>query len=87
MIRADYCGNGHPYTQNGTQNNVYDPLGIQTDAKTWPLDAKWNAAGATCINHARVFTNGATQPTCFGTKASTTCGTTTAGVLVTDEYL
>lgn len=85
MIRADYCGDGTPWTQNGTQINVYDALKIQTDAKTWPLDAKWNTAGALCINNARVFKYG--QPSCFAYKSSAQCGTTSAGVLVTDEYL
>ena len=43
MIRADYCGDGKPWTQDGTPINVYDSLNIQTDAATYKLDAEWTA--------------------------------------------
>ena len=85
MIRADYCGDGKSWTVDGTPINVYDNLGIQTDAATYPTDAEWLTTGARCINLARSFINGAKKPTCYTAKAGQ-CGTFNNGALVIDEY-
>ncbi len=57
MLRADYCGDGTPHTQNGNRVNLYDSLGIQQDTEHWFFEANWDAEGATCfspLNRSRV---------------------------------
>jgi hypothetical protein len=85
MIRADYCGDGKSWTTDGTPINIYDALGIQTDAATWPIDAEWTTSGARCINHTRTFGTQTGKPTCFSSKAGA-CGSFSYGALVIDEY-
>ena len=55
MARADYCGDGHPHTKNGTQINLFDIEGVQhRDADTgMQFEAAWSPEGATYINKAR----------------------------------
>lgn len=48
-LRADYCGDGTPYTVNGTLVNLYDGAGIATDAADWSVEAEWAPGGASCI--------------------------------------
>ena len=48
-LRADFCGDGTPYTLDGTELNIYDREGIQTDDAAWPLEAEWKKDGAACI--------------------------------------
>ena len=54
MVRADYCGDGRPHTRDGTQIDVYDPLGVQieerTAAKREDFEAGWSESGATYLN-------------------------------------
>jgi hypothetical protein len=55
MARADYCGNGTPYTKNGTLINLYDPLQIQI-SETLPgfqFEAAWEPQGAVCVRKVR----------------------------------
>ncbi len=60
LARADYCGNGVSYTQDGTLINVWDKLPapgpIQSRGVT-PLgmlfEAGWDTSGAVCVSHAR----------------------------------
>jgi hypothetical protein len=87
MLRGDYCGDGHPWTETGTTINFYDALAIQVDAAAWKADAEWTAAGARCIDKARVF-NKPTDTTCIrALKEKGTCGTSYGtGVLLIDEY-
>jgi hypothetical protein len=82
MLRADYCGDGTPHTVNGTEINLYDDAGVQTDAEAWPVDAEWGPDGALCVNHHR----GGTQPSCYAAKYSATCGSFSSGALLIDEY-
>ncbi|MBL9102980.1 MAG: hypothetical protein JNL82_18695 [Myxococcales bacterium] len=55
MARADYCGNGHSYTFNGTPIDVYDALTprLQTSSSTgltgWGVEAEWGPDGANCV--------------------------------------
>jgi len=48
-LRADFCGDGTPYTIDGTVLNIYDREGIELDDAAWPLEARWGKNGATCI--------------------------------------
>lgn len=50
MLRADYCGDGTPHTQNGNRVNLYDRIGIQQDTENWFFEANWDAEGATCFS-------------------------------------
>ena len=85
MIRADYCGDGKAWTQDGTPINVYDSLNIQTDAGAFKLDAEWTPAGARCIWRLRDFQNG--KPSCETIKKLDGCGTFKSGGLIISEYL
>lgn len=52
MIRADYCGDGTPYTQDGTPIDVIDSYGKNVEwAPWWDLDAVWGPDGALCVNY------------------------------------
>jgi hypothetical protein len=85
MIRADYCGDGTPWTQDGTQINIYDNLGIQGDASTtWSIDAQWTPSGAVCFDKLRDFQLG--KPTCWDLKAGACLSTFSGGALLIDEY-
>ncbi len=53
MVRADYCGNGHHHTENGTIIDVADSLGIQAHDSTWDIEAAWGPDGALCVNSPR----------------------------------
>lgn len=60
MLRADYCGDGHSYTRDGTLINLYDSFGIQKPDPGEPstFEAGWSPEGAVCIHHARIPENG-----------------------------
>jgi ADYC domain len=55
MIRADYCGDGTPWTTNGRRVNLYDSIGVQSDTQNWLFEAEWTDAGARCISTMRVI--------------------------------
>ncbi len=59
MVRADYGGDDHPTTRNGTTIDVYDRFGIQkADTRnSMPLEAAWGADGAHCVAHPRIAAN------------------------------
>ena len=73
MIRADYCGDGRPWTVDGTLINLYDNLGIQADTESWPVEAEWDADGARCLSHQRIQ-NMSTVPTCAFERSPLECG-------------
>jgi len=56
MVRADYGGHGVPYTENGRQIDVYDPLGVQRPdlLPGQHFEAGWSEHGAVCVHHVRV---------------------------------
>lgn len=59
MVRADYGGDDHPTTRDGTAIDVYDRFGIQkpeTD-DPMPFEAAWGRDGAVCVAHARIAQN------------------------------
>jgi hypothetical protein len=56
MARADYCGNGTPWTVNGTTIDIYDHLYPQIqerEAPTWQIEAEWGPDGAECLQDIR----------------------------------
>ncbi len=54
MMRADYCGDGRSYTQEGIRIESWDNLGIRTSTKSLPFESAWDSHGAVCIARARV---------------------------------
>jgi ADYC domain len=79
-LRADYCGDGKANTVNGTEINIYDKLGKQTDTQAWTLEANWTPDGAVCIGRARVVaTTGGGVPACIAARAATACATASWG--------
>lgn len=55
MARADYCGDGTPWTMDGTSIGTFDSLGVQTRlaAGTMVFEAAWSADGAVCFARTR----------------------------------
>ncbi|MCB9701721.1 MAG: hypothetical protein H6711_07510 [Myxococcales bacterium] len=55
MARADYCGNGEPWTVDGTHLDIWDNLSpqIQERAFDWVVEAEWTPDGAYCLNDIR----------------------------------
>jgi hypothetical protein len=79
-LRADYCGDGTPYTVDGTLVNLYDNAGLQFDTVDWDPEAAWTPDGAACIskkNETRFWEVLQTRPTCYPhtLKAQKSCGT------------
>ena len=70
-LRADYCGDGMPYTENGQPVNIYDQLGVQVDSEDWAAEAEWDASGARCV--AQDNRSIETVP-CFEQLATPDCG-------------
>lgn len=56
LFRGDYCGEGQPYTRDGTWIDFYDTLGIQkTDGDpTLRFEAGWGPQGAVCVARPRI---------------------------------
>lgn len=73
MIRADYYGNGAPWTVNGRTIDVWDDLGIQTRSQPWPVEAEWTAHGARCVRQPRVVFVGQVPP-CVLSRIKLDCG-------------
>jgi hypothetical protein len=59
MVRADYGGDDHPTTRDGTAIDVYDRFGIQKPeiADPMPFEAAWSRDGAICVAHPRIAQN------------------------------
>jgi hypothetical protein len=58
MARADYCGDGVSHTQDGTEIDLYDRLGIQQKSpfnllSPMVFDAAWTPNGAYCMTKDR----------------------------------
>lgn len=64
MVRADYCGNGMSWTENGTPIDVEDEIPEQFFAEyiphnhddAWVFEATWGPDGASCIEAYRYET-------------------------------
>lgn len=71
MARADYCGDGTPWTRDGTWIDITDPAEIQVLAggADMTFEAGWSAEGAVCVRATRYevrAANGATLvPPCW----------------------
>jgi hypothetical protein len=59
MARADYGGDGHATTREGTLIDIYDRFNIQTSDKDAPMtfEAAWGIDGAICVAHPRIPEN------------------------------
>jgi hypothetical protein len=56
MARADYCGDGVPYTRDGTEIDIFDDVGVlqpTADADGFEFEAAWGPDGATCVSRPR----------------------------------
>lgn len=56
MMRGDYCGDGRPYTRDGTWIDIYDRIGVQKSDNdpTLRFEAVWGPEGAVCVAHPRL---------------------------------
>jgi hypothetical protein len=70
MMRADFCGNGQPYTREGTLINVYDSLGVQQDTQNWIFESEWGTHGARCMG---VYNRAKLQLPCYLENLLTDC--------------
>jgi hypothetical protein len=71
MIRADFCGDGTSYTENGTEISYFDGLGIRYDSESWNLEAEWDEDGALCAVRDRIA---GMNPSCMGELEDDDCG-------------
>jgi hypothetical protein len=57
MVRADYCGDGHAHTRDGTNIDIWDGLGVQVRtpniAHPEVFEAAWGPDGAVYVNAPR----------------------------------
>jgi hypothetical protein len=56
MLRADYGGDDHPSTRDGTTIDIYDRFGIQSPDRSpsMAFEAAWGPDGALCVAHPRI---------------------------------
>ena len=57
MARADYCGDGVPWTVPGTAIDIYDHLYPQIETletQNWQIEAEWDVDGAYCLQDIRL---------------------------------
>jgi ADYC domain len=90
-LRADYCGDGTPYTVDGTIINIYDIEGVVADGAPWVAEAAWTVDGASCVSkkkQTRFDQVASERPWCYphALKAKKSCGTEFAGdeVIITE---
>jgi len=71
-IRADYCGDGTPYTVDGVAIGLFDGIGIRDHIDGWQIEAEWNADGALCIAKERLAE--ISPPPCLAALVKNDCG-------------
>jgi ADYC domain len=56
LFRGDYCGDGRPFTRDGTWIDVYDRIGVQKSDEdpTLRFEAAWGPDGAICVARTRL---------------------------------
>lgn len=56
LLRGDYCGDGRPYTRDGTAVDIYDRIGIHGSDGDPRLsfEAAWAPEGAVCVARTRL---------------------------------
>jgi ADYC domain-containing protein len=79
-LRADYCGDGTPYTVDGTLVNIFDDTGVQADTEDWVPEAAWSPDGALCVSkktETRFWEVADQTPSCYprALKPEKSCGT------------
>jgi hypothetical protein len=74
MVRADFCGDGTSYTQNGKSIDLYDSLGIQQDTDAWQLESVWSPNGAQCF---RQYNRSASAVSCYQPSFESNCNQST----------
>jgi len=59
MLRADYGGDDHPTTRDGTSVDIFDRFGIQKSERAdgMQFEAAWGTEGAVCVAHPRIAQN------------------------------
>jgi len=70
MTRADFCGDGSSYTQNGKRIALYDSFGIQQDTDAWQLESVWGPNGAQCFRQYNRYGAGIS---CYQPSFETSC--------------
>lgn len=88
MLRADYCGDGTSYTQDGVLVNVFDGIGLRGDTEDWLFEAEWDEQGARCAVRERL----PDQPevSCQARLVQPECGTSAhfqTGALIMSEVM
>jgi hypothetical protein len=56
MLRGDYCGDGRPFTRDGTWIDLYDRIGIlkSDEDPSLTFEAAWGPGGAVCVAKTRL---------------------------------
>jgi hypothetical protein len=93
LARADYCGDGQPWTMNGTFIDVYDVLGVQDPVHDpeFSFEAAWGEDGAICVNATRYDITGAdgetVLPACFAglPRCTSLAEATELGAVIANE--
>lgn len=76
MLTADYCGGGHSFTVPGTRLDWHDVSGNFPPPSGNPVEAKWTASGATCLDTPRLASREDVlhvcpdMPKCYGDSSS-----------------
>jgi hypothetical protein len=93
-LRGDYCGDGTPYTVDGTIVNLFDDAGVVADQVDWTPEALWTPDGAACVSKKKAtrFDQVANErPWCYphALKPQKSCGTGFEGngVVITELSL
>lgn len=78
LARADYCGDGNPWTLDGTSIGLSDTLGVRafTPGSALSFEAAWGPGGAVCVNETRYAVTdregNAVVPSCLATLPTCT---------------
>ena len=56
LLRGDYCGDGRPFTRDGTLVDIYDRIGVQKSDEdpSMKFEAAWSPDGAVCVARTRI---------------------------------
>ncbi len=56
LLRGDYCGDGRPFTRDGTLVDIYDRIGVQKSDEdpSMKFEAAWGPGGAVCVARTRI---------------------------------
>ena len=87
MMRAEYCGDGQAFTEDGTLVDVFDAIGVQAadNPPGTSFEAAWGAHGAVCVRRTRkpgLLTPAQLEQRCPQVKVSEACGVDAPGGLV-----